>query len=178
MKNYTKLLLMLAFVLSYGCNREQKQTDSKNTKIAELKSDSLNSDTSLIDKPKKSDLDKIVGTYYVDRFYNYLKSGFTLKLEKPTNKYILYTFEFKENGEIIFKDLTEFYGCGNGILSIKKGTWKAKKNGVYELTFDGERAFESKFHTKSEYTLVALKSGDKKMKLNNIILNKQKLAWE
>ncbi len=178
MKIYIKILLILTFVLCYGCNQEQKKTDAKYTKIAELKPVSLNSVTSLIDKPKKSDLDKIIGTYYVTNFHSYLKSGCTLHLEKPKDKFVLYTFEFKENGEIIFNDLTKFYGCGNGVLTIKKGTWKTKEKDVYELTFDGEYLAESKFHTESEYHLVELKNGDKKLKLNKIILNQQKLPWE
>jgi uncharacterized protein YegP (UPF0339 family) len=178
MKNYTKIVLILTFALCYSCNQEQKQIDASYTKIPELRSDNLNSDSSLFDAPKKSDLDKIVGNYYVNNFYTYLKSGFTIKLKKPKDKYVQYTFEFKENGEIVFKDLTKSYGCGNGVLSIKKGTWKAKENDLYELTFDGSRAFQSKFHTESEYRLVELKNGDKKLKLTKVILNQQKLAWQ
>lgn len=177
MKIYTKIGLILTFILCYSCNQEQKQIDASNIKIAELTSFSINSDIPLFDKPEKSDLDKIVGNYYVTNFYSYLKTGFTLTLEKPINKFGFYTFEFKENGEIIFKDLTKSYRCGNGILSIKKGTWKTKGKDLYELTFDGEYAFQSKFHTESEYHLVELKNGDKKLKLKKIILNQQRLPW-
>ena len=91
---------------------------------------------------------------------------------------MLYSFKFKKNGELIFKDLTEFYDCGNGILSIDKGKWKVKENGVYELTFDGEYALESKFHTESEYSLIDLKNGNIRMKLNKVLVNKRKPAWE
>lgn len=120
--------------------------------------------------PYESKSDKIVGKYYVDFFYNYLKNGFELKREKAKDSFILYTFEFKNNGELIFNDLTEFYGCGNGVLSIKKGKWKAKGNGIYELIFDGEYALDFKFHAEIEYRLIDLENGNLNMKLNEVLV--------
>ena len=80
--------------------------------------------------------------------------------------------------ELIFEDLTKFYGCGNGILSIDKGQWKVNENGFYKLTFDGEYALESLFHTQSEYTLVELKNGNLELKLNKVLVNEKKEMFE
>jgi len=176
MKVPIKILLILTITLFYNCDRKQKQIETWNNRITEMKSDSTK--TKILEPSKKYESDKIVGKYYVENFYYYLKSGFEMKIEKPKENFMLYSFEFKKNGELIFKDLTEFYDCGNGILSIDKGKWKTKGNGIYELTFDGEYALESKFHTESEYSLIDLKNGNIRMKLNKVLVNKSKPAWE
>ena len=165
----------MIFGLFYNCNEKQKTIETPKKKIAYFKSDSIKSDN--VNASAKLKSDKIVGRYYVENFYHYLDRGFELRTKKPKDDFMIYTFEFKDNGEIIFKDLTEFYDCGVGILSIDKGYWKAKGNEIYTLTFDGEYALESKFHTESEYTLVELKNGIIKMKLNKVIVNKSQRAW-
>tara|TARA_R110000764_G_scaffold134045_1_gene222142 strand:+ start:163 stop:678 length:516 start_codon:yes stop_codon:yes gene_type:complete len=171
MKVYDKILLILTVALFYNCNEKQNRVETSNIKIAEVKTETSKT-------LEKLESDKIIGKYYVDSFYHYLKSGFELKIKKPKDDFMLYTFEFKNDGKVIFKDLTEFYDCGNGILSIENGNWKSNGNGIYELTFDGEYALESKFHTVSEYQLVDLKNGNLRMKLIKVIENKKKLAWE
>uniref|UniRef100_UPI00404A74C9 hypothetical protein n=1 Tax=Flavobacterium sp. TaxID=239 RepID=UPI00404A74C9 len=176
MKVYTKILLILTIALCYNCDRKQKQIETWNNRIAEVKSDSIR--TEIPQSSEKSKPDKIVGKYYVDNFYDYLESGFELKFEKPQDNYTLYSFEFKKNGELIFKDLTEFYDCGNSILLIEKGKWKVKENGIYELTFEGEYALETKFHSESEYNLIDLRNGNIKMELNKVLVFKRKTAQE
>jgi len=176
MKIQDKILLILTVVLFYSCNEKQNKVETSSIKIAEVKTDFKKTDISKTEEKLESD--KIIGKYYVDNFYHYLKSGFELKIKKPKDDFILYTFEFKNDGKVIFKDLTEFYDCGNGILSIKKGNWKSNGNGIYELTFDGEYGLESEFHTVSEYQLAGLKNGNLRMKLIKVIENKKKLAWE
>ena len=176
MQVYNKILLILIVVIFYSCNEKQNNVEVSNVKIVEVKTDSNNTESSINIENKESD--KIVGKYYVDNFYHYLKSGFELKTKKPEDHFILYVFEFKTSGEVVFKDLTKFYDCGNGILSIDKGKWNSNGNGVYKLTFDGEHALESRFHTVSEYQLVDLKNGNLKMKLIKVIKNKRKPAWE
>ncbi len=176
MKIYDKTLLILTIVLFYSCYEKQNNVEASSIKIAEVKTDSNKTETSKTLENSKSD--KIVGMYYVDNFYHYLKSGFELKIKKPEDNFILYTFEFKNDGKVVFKDLTKFYDCGNGILSIENGKWKSNGNGIYKLTFDGEYALESKFHTVSEYKLFDLEDGNLKMKLIKVIENKRKQAWE
>jgi len=176
MKFYTKILLIFTVTLLFNCDRKQKQIETWNNRIAEFNSDSTQTETAK--SSNRNESDEIVGKFYVDNFYHYLKSGFELHIKKPKSDFILYTLEFKKNGELIFEDLTEFYDCGNGILSINKGKWKANGKGIYELTFDGEYALESKFHTVSKYQLVDLKNGNLGMKLVKVIENKRKPAWE
>lgn len=171
MKFYTNIVLILVCIFSLSSNQKPAKVNTNNTKVVAATAEIITKE------PVKTSKDEIVGTYYVDRFYNYLRSGFELKIDKPTDYFTLYTFEFKQNGDIIFKDLTKSYGCGNGIMSIKKGTWKVNADGSYELTFDGEYAFQSKFHSESIYKLATLKNGNIKMKLTKVIVNKRKASW-
>jgi hypothetical protein len=171
MKICNKILLISTLVLFYNCNEKQNSVETSSVEIVEVKTETSKT-------LKKGESDKIIGEYYVDNFYHYLESGFELKTKKPKEDFILYTFEFKNNGEVIFKDLTKFYDCGNGILSIENGKWKLKENGIYELTFNGEYALESEFHTVSEYQLFDLKNGNLRMNLIKVNENKRKLAWE
>ena len=116
---------------------------------------------------------ELAGKYYVDDFYDHSKTGFELKAKKPEDSFILYTFEFKKNGTLIFDDLTEFYGCGNGVLSIEKAKWRLKENEIYQLEFDGEYALDHKFHTKSEYRLIDLENGNFSMKLMKVLVDEK-----
>lgn len=166
MKKYIKIVLPF-IVLFYSCN--EKTNDKRIIASSQL----LASKT-----VEKKQPDKIIGKYFVVDFHNYLRSGFELKNKKPKDQIVLYSFKFKENGELIFEDLTKFYGCGNGILSIDKGQWRVNENGFYELTFDGEYALESLFYTQSEYTLVELKNGNLELKLNKVLVNEKKEMFE
>ncbi len=174
MKRFTNIILILVCILCIACDKQQEKIVASNTAILE---------TSKVIVPKtvqtseKFETDKIVGSYYVDSFYTYLKSGFALKAEKPSVDFGLYTFDFKKDGTIIFKDLTKFYGCGNGVLHIQKGTWSVKDNGMYTLTFDGEYALEHKFHTESEYTFKKLKNGNIYLKLHKVIAHEKNQNW-
>lgn len=172
MKFHTTTLLISACIISVNCQQKPASIVTNDTKVAMATAKVVQSDT--IQTIKKFEPNKIVGTYYVDNFYCYLKNGFELKNEKPKDDFILHAFEFKENGQIIFKDLTKFYGCGNGVMSIQKGFWEAKANDIYKLTFDGKYALEAKFHTESEYKFIKQKNGNIRLKLHKVIANEMK----
>ena len=173
MKRFTNIILILACIICIACHQQQEKIIASNTTAVET-----TKVVEIVKTPEKPETDKLIGKYYVDAFYTYLKSGFVLKTKKPKDAYGLYTFDFKEDGTIIYKDLTKFYGCGNGVLHIRKGTWSVKDNGMYTLTFDGEYAFESKFHTESEYTFKKLKNGNIYMKLHKVIANEKYYNWD
>jgi len=115
----------------------------------------------------KSNNEKLIGKYYVE--YLHPKRSFYLKQEKPKNDFKLYELDFKENGKIKFKDLTEFYDGGNGILSLKNLTYKINDRKNYELEFDGEFALESRFKFNGEYKLTKTEKGEDYLYLINII---------
>jgi hypothetical protein len=175
MKRFTNIVLILVCILCISCHKQQEKIIASNTTTIEVPKVIV---PEMVQTPEKSETDKIVGIYYVDAFYTYLKSGFALKIKKPSDTYGLYTFDFKEDGTIIYKDLTKFYGCGNGVLHIRKGTWSVKDNGIYTLTFDGEYAFESKFHTESEYSFNKLKNGNIYLKLHKVIAHEKNQNWD
>ena len=175
MKRFTNIVLILVYILSISCHKQQEKIIVSNTTTVETPNVIA---PKTVKTPEKFETDKIVGTYYVDAFYTYLKSGFALKIKKSTAEYGIYTFDFKEDGTIVFKDLTKFYGCGNGVLSIQKGTWKVKENGMYSLTFDGQYAFEHKFHTESEYTFKKIKNGNIYLKLHKVIAHEKNQNWD
>lgn len=176
MKINCKILIIPIIVIFYSCNETQKNVDVSSVEITEFETDLNKNVVSKTNGELESH--KIIGKFYVDSFYRYLKKGFELQIKRPEEEFGLYSFEFKKDGKVIFEDLTEFYVCGNGILSIENGNWKSKENGIYELTFDGEYSLESKFHTVSEYKLVALKNGNFKMQLIKVIENNKNLAWD
>ena len=180
MKFITKIVLFLICTLHISCQKEQqKEQQKETTKItakAEIQTKIVQSDS--IQTPKKVAADKIIGKYYVTSFYNYLKNGFVLKNEEPKNEYSYYSFDFKKDGTITFKDLTKVYGCGNGVLHIYKANWKVKDNGMYSISIKGEYALESRFYTESEYVFKKLKNGDIYMKLHKVITNKKHQNWD
>lgn len=165
MKVYLKTIACTGVMLFNSCNKREPNTHiAVEEEKIEIQSEPI--------KPTAVEMevsDRIVGKYYVVFFSNFLSDGFELLIEKPKDYFILYAMEFKNTGEIIFDDLTEFYDCGNGVLSIQKGVWKVNEAGIYELTFDGKYALDFNFHSVSTYRLVALKNGDLKMKLIEVL---------
>ena len=113
MKAQTKIFLFLLIAFFCNCHSKEKRIETSNNEATEA-------------KPELVKSVKLAGKYYVDDFYRHSKTGFELKAKKPEDSFILYTFEFKKNGALVFDDLTEFYGCGNGVLSIKKAKWRLK----------------------------------------------------
>lgn len=129
---------------------------------------SLNEDA----RPKKNKQNNIIGKYYIDEFFrSYLTRNINLRVEKSKEEYFSYSFEFKENGTILFEDLTDFYICGNGVPFIECGKWRTKDDGLYELTFIGERHLESVFYTQSVYKLEKLVNKKKTLKLIGVNFN-------
>lgn len=119
---------------------------------------------------------KIIGKYYVLDFENTGTKGFTLLKTKPETMDIVYEFNFLKDGSIIVKDLTEFYDCGNGILTINKSTWKETGSNEYEIDINAEYAEGDKFRSLAVYSLEEnkqekyLKLQDRKT-LKNILSN-------
>ena len=68
------------------------------------------------------------GVYYTTDFIK--KDGFNICKKKPEveRHQIIYQLDFKNNGEIIFNDLTGFYGCGNGVLKMDSCFFNRAKN--------------------------------------------------
>ncbi|MCK0126812.1 hypothetical protein MWU76_20655 [Gelidibacter sp. F2691] len=163
------IIMIYAFIVS--CNQKQK---SKNIIVPDdiimnSKSDSVHLNTLKTDSIKQIVSSKLLGKYFVENFRQYLENGFELKKNKPKYNYAVYTFNFTENGEIKFEDLTEVYDCGNGILVLNNGKWKINDKGNIELSVSGEYSMINKFNTESEYKLSELKNGNKKMELVKVL---------
>lgn len=176
MKQLSKFVLAIACTLCFSCEQQAQKDAAKTSTKVETKSEIIKATT--VATSEKSSTDKIVGKYYVDAFYTYLKSGFLLKNEKPKDEYGLYIFDFTKDGRILFKDITKFYGCGNGVLHISKGSWKVNDNGKYTLVFDGASALEYRFHSEAEYTFKRLKNGNIYLKLHKVITHKRHQNWD
>lgn len=165
-------LILICFLVA-SCNQRQKPKPksifSTDTNIMIIKSDSMLIDSLKIDSIKKIVFNQLVGKYYVENFREYLERGFVLKKDKPKYNYGVYSFNFTENREIKFEDLTEVYECGNGILALNSGKWKINENGNIELYISGEYTMIKKFNTSSEYKLSELTNGNKKMELVKIL---------
>jgi len=159
MKKTNLLSIIFYSILCLSCNNNPNQKVNNNENP--IPKDSIKLENKYLN-------DKIIGKYYGESFNRFYKSGFDLFKEKPKNYFILYSIEFNNTGKIIYKDLTEFYDCGNGVLSIQNGSWKRNNDGTYELSFNGEYSLESKFHIVGDFELITLKEGVLKMNLKKI----------
>lgn len=162
------ILYILIFIVFINCHKKsgiENQID--NTDSTKFQTDLKSSEMNSLD-------DSIIGVYYSTDFSGYLNNGFELKESKPTEEYFtIHKITFDKNGKVLVKDLTEMYGCGNGILIIDQGNWESLGTNSYQLKFDGEYQFEAKFKTISEYNLFRLENGNLLMKLTEIKLNKR-----
>lgn len=79
-----------------------------------------------------------------------------------------FLIEFKENGELYMKNMTESYECANGIPYVDKATWEFKK-GLYKpktndyhltnnliLHIKGGKLAENRFEFKREYKIKSI----------------------
>ena len=121
--------------------------------------------------------EKLLGRYYVENLTFFSKQGFELTKVKPKIVlFTLYEFNFKKSGEIEFKDLTEFYDCGNGVLSFKNSKYLSKKDSEYNeyvIEFNGEYAGVEKFKVKAIYQLTKTEKGAFFLYLKKIIDDKR-----
>jgi len=181
MRKILKTLLIIAsigifsFMIFFAFGILSNQ-DKYEQKLEKVKKDSLEQKDIIIteNKVKSKDTlflklsnDKLIGKYYVEWINP--KRGFYLKREKPKTDFILYSLNFKKNGTIEFKNLTEFYDCGNGILSLKNIVFKYNERKNYELEFEGEYYLETRFKVKGEYKFTETEKGEKYLHLIDLI---------
>ncbi|REG96231.1 hypothetical protein [Flavobacterium aquicola] len=117
--------------------------------------------------------EKLSGRYYVEKFTFFAKQGFDLTKVKPINDFILYELNFKKNGKIEFKDLTERYDCGNGVINLKNSKFSSKNNNEYLIEFNGEYASEQRFKVKAIYQLTKIEKGGYFLYLKKVIEDKR-----
>jgi hypothetical protein len=171
MKITKHLFFIITLMLLLSCNNnkniETTKNESKKTKQTPkilVKKDVLKlSETN----------EKLLGRYYVENFTFFAKQGFYLSKVKPKNDFILYEFNFKKNGKIEFKDLTERYDCGNGITHLKNSTFYSKNNNEYVIEFNGEYEAEQRFKVKAIYQLTKIEKGGYFLYLKKVIEDKR-----
>lgn len=117
--------------------------------------------------------EKLLGRYYVENFTFFAKQGFELTKIKPINDFILYEFNFEKNGKIVFKDLTDHYDCGNGIINLNNSKFYSKNNNEYVIQFNGEYKAEQRFKVKAIYQLTKIEKGGYFLVLKKIIEDKR-----
>lgn len=160
-KHWSNIALLASLcLLSFSCDQEKpKEVNASNSTEKQITETIIKSDSS-----------KIIGRYYVNDYFNSLRNGFELKLLKPEEDFILYAFEFKSNGKIVFEDLTESYYCGNGVKTIYGGNWENNEIDNYTIEIRGGYLIESyKFRTIAQYQLLERENGNKFMKLIKVI---------
>ncbi|PQJ20792.1 hypothetical protein [Tenacibaculum sp. SG-28] len=156
MKVFKKILLLLKIIFFISCKNpiEKKEVGNEfnSYKVKKELKDKIRLEKEVKDTLYFEIYDKnISGDYYSKSIH--AERGFYIKKEKPESDLFLYKLNFKK-GKIEFEDLTEFYDCGNGVLSLKNSTYKKMENGNYEIQINGEYAYESSFFIRGEYSLI------------------------
>lgn len=163
-----KQIFLLVIILVFSCTRKNDSSKNHISYAHPLTTENKTTkDTIYLDKVNE----ELSGVYYSE--YIRPEKGFYLKRERPNNDFFLYELEFK-NGNITFKDLTEFYDCGNGIFSLKKASYEKNEKGNYNCIFKGEYALEQTFEVEGEYVLTENKKGEKYLAVINISKNNRK----
>tara|TARA_R110000751_G_scaffold7964_1_gene32314 strand:- start:55 stop:567 length:513 start_codon:yes stop_codon:yes gene_type:complete len=155
MKFVTIILLSILSLCSNGNNKPNSEKDIVLSKT--------NTEPT-IEKLKKPEL---IGKWYS----SYLNFDDSLTFSKNINETkgsIQYEFSFMENGEIKFKDLTENYICGLGILKINNGTWKIHHENYLTVTLAGEFTGDYSFEKEIQYEIIASKESELNLRLDNI----------
>ena len=110
-------------MLSLSCNNKNIDTTTNESKqIKQPPKSPIKKETLNLSETEE----KLLGRYYIENFTFFAEQGFELTKIKPINDFILYEFNFKKNGKIEFKDLTEHYDCGNGIITLKNSKFHSK----------------------------------------------------
>lgn len=150
-----------------GRNEEKKNAINNKVEI-QGKVDSLNLEIKI--QKARNDIE---GTYFVTKF-----SSQKIELLKnfPANDgayFTIYKFIFKDDGTIEFKDLTKFYGCGNGVLSISNSTWGVNQQGKYILQFEQNYFGMKRFEFVAEYSLNVVSGDCKELVMSQFISEKE-----
>ena len=156
MKIFRKILLLLKIIVFISCKKpiEKKEVGNEfnSHKVKKEVKDKIRLEKEVKDTLSFEIYDKnISGVYYSKSIH--AEKGFYITKEKSESDLFLYKLNFK-NGKIEFENLTEFYDCGNGVLSLKNSTYKKMENGNYEIHINGEYTYESSFFIKGEYRLI------------------------
>ena len=152
--------IILLSILSFSCNENQKSNSDKNIAMNKL-------NTKLNIKQLK--MPELTGKWY-SSYLNFDNKELRFYKERKNIKNgIEYEFSFMKNGDIIFKDLTEQYICGNGILSLNKGKWKIYHEKHLFLKISGEYGLENSFEKELEYEILASKENELNLKLDYIL---------
>lgn len=155
-----RIIILLSFLLS-SCNEKEKLYSEQNI--------ALNDSKLSIKVEQQLKRPELVGKWY-SSYLNFEKKelNFYNKRKNIINE-IEYELSFMKNGDIIFKDLTEQYICGNGILNLNKGSWKIHHEKHLILKISGEYAFESAFEKEMEYEIVPSKENELSLKLIHLL---------
>jgi hypothetical protein len=159
-------------MLSLSCNNNKNIDTTKNEskQIKQPPKSPVKKDALKLSETKE----KLLGRYYVENLTFFSKQGFELTKVKPKIVlFTLYEFNFKKNGEIEFKDLTEHYDCGNGILNFKDSKFLPKIDNEYIIEFNGEYEAEQRFKVKAIYQLTKIEKGGYFLLLKKVIEDKR-----
>jgi hypothetical protein len=160
---------IITLILLLSCNNNKNIETPKKESKPQTAKNLIKKDVLKLSETKE----KLSGRYYVENFTFFAKQGFDLTKVKPINDFMVYELNFKKNGKIEFKDLTERYECGNGIISLKNSKFYSKSNNEYVIEFNGEYASEQKFQVKAIYQLTAVEKGGFFLYLKKIIEDKR-----
>ena len=152
------ITIILLSILSLCSNDNQKSNSEK-----DIAPNKINTELTIefIKEPE------LIGKW----FSPYLNFDNSLTFFKNINDLkgsIQYEFSFLENGEIRFKDLTENYICGLGILKIKSGTWKIHHENYLTVTLVGELTGDYSFEKEIQYEIIASKESELNLRLDNV----------
>lgn len=169
MKITKYIFFIITMMLLLSCNNNKNIETSKNVSKQQTSKSLIKKDVLKLSETKE----KLLGRYYVENFTFFAKQGFDLTKVKPINDFMVYELNFKKNGEIEFKDLTESYECGNGIITLKDSKFYPKNNNEYIIEFNGEYALEQKFKVKAIYQLTKIEKGGYFLYLKKVIEDKR-----
>ncbi|MCC4213728.1 hypothetical protein [Leeuwenhoekiella parthenopeia] len=157
----TKALILIFLVLLIGCDHRLNSTSIEEAAIFE---------SNAIVGIETLGRPEIIGIWY-SSFLNLNESLTLLEDSESIEGSILYEFQFKENGNLIFTDLTESYVCGLGILEINKGTWKMHHDNFLTVFIEGEITGECSFEKELQYEIIPSKKGVLHLRLDNVNRN-------
>ncbi|WPO77325.1 hypothetical protein [Flavobacterium sp. KACC 22761] len=162
-------IMILMLFLSCNNNKNIERTNKESKQIKQTLKNLVKKDVLKLSQTNE----KLSGRYYVENFTFFAKQGFGLTKVKPINDFVLYEFNFKKNGEIEFKDLTERYDCGNGIITLKNSKFYSKSNDEYVIEFTGKYEAEQRFRVKAIYQLTKIEKNGYFLFLKKVIEDKR-----
>ncbi len=154
------LTIILLSFLSFSCDKNQKSNSDKSIALNEL-----NTELNI----QQTKIPELIGKWYSSYLNFDNKELKFYKQRRNIKNGIEYEFSFMKNGDVIFKDLTEQYVCGNGILSLNQGHWKIHHEKHLILKISGEYGLECSFEKELEYEILASKENELNLKLTHIL---------